>query len=322
MDDKELRVLEILNRKSNISQRNIAAFADISIGKANALIKGFLKDGYIRTEKILGKKHYLVNDKALDILEKYIKKTVENKIIISRQSQSKVTSAVILAAGECLAFNNPVGFLPLGTGTVIERIIKQLYACGIEKIVIVVGYQSHYYEKLAYDKNIKIVKNSRYKSNGTMTSLALTKDLIDEDFLLIEGDLVFEKRCITNVLEDENSDCIIVTDESDSGDEVFVEIRNGFIYKMSKDRHQFNKIDGEMIGISKISINIFKKMLEEFKYNVNPYLSYEYMLFDIARTYNIGYSKIKDLIWTEIDTKWNYKNLTKYIYPILKMKES
>jgi choline kinase len=322
MNDKELKILEILNKKSNISQRDIAAFADISIGKANALIKHFLDENYIRTEKLSGKQHYIVNDKALAILEKNIKRTVENKIVISRQSQKKVTCAVILAAGECSAFDNPVGFLQLGSETVIERIIKQLYACGIEKIIIVTGYQSHYYVKLAEEENVNIVENYEYKSSGTMTSLALAKELIDDDFLLIEGDLVFEKRCITKALDDENRDCIIITNQSDSGDEVFVEIRNGFIYKMSKDKHQFNKIDGEMIGISKISIDIYKKMLEEFKHNVNPYLNYEYMLFDIARTYNIGYSKIEDLIWTEIDTKWHYKNLIKYIYPMLIIKES
>ena len=34
---------------------------------------------------------------------------------------------------------------------------------------------------------------------------------------------------------------------------------------MSKDVHQFNKIDGEMIGISKISYKVFDKMLAQFK---------------------------------------------------------
>ena len=255
-------------------------------------------------------------------MEKNIKNNVVNKIIISSRAKKNVECAVILAAGESQEFEEPVGALKLGDKTVIERIIMLLRESGIKKIVIVAGYKGSYYKKLTQDSNIFVVENSDYKASGTMTSLAMAKEHIQEDFLLVEGDLAFEKKAITKVLEHNNRDCILITDESGSGDEVFVEIRNEFLFKMSKDKHQFNRIDGEMIGICKISLDIFKKMLEEFKEDSNPYLNYEYMLFDIARTYNIGYVKVKDLIWSEIDTKWHYKNLTNYIYPMIVKKES
>ena len=90
---------------------------------------------------------------------------------------------------------------------------------------------------------------------------------------------------------------------------------------MSKDIHQFNKIDGEMIGISKISYEVFNKMLELFKYNKNPYLNYEYALMDIARDYKVGYIKPDNLVWTEIDVQEHYERAIKYIYPKLKRKE-
>ena len=322
MYDIELKVLDILNKKCNISQRGIASAADISIGKVNSLIKSFTDEGYIRVEKISNKQSYILNETGLSLLEKNIKNNVVNKIIISSRAKKNVECAVILAAGESLEFEEPVGALKLGDKTVIERIIMLLRESGIKKIVIVAGYKGSYYKKLTQDSNIFVVENSDYKASGTMTSLAMAKEHIQEDFLLVEGDLAFEKKAITKVLEHNNRDCILITDESGSGDEVFVEIRNEFLFKMSKDKHQFNRIDGEMIGICKISLDIFKKMLEEFKEDSNPYLNYEYMLFDIARTYNIGYVKVKDLIWSEIDTKWHYKNLTNYIYPMIVKKES
>lgn len=322
MYNKELKVLEIINNNSSISQRGIAAAAGVSIGKANSLVKYFLEQQYIRTEKLGKKQRYIVTDEGLMVLEKYIKGTVSNKIMISGEKGKKVRTAVILAAGESPEFEEPVGSLKLGDKTVTERLIALLWESGIEKIVIVAGYKSSYYEKLANNKDIFVVKNNSYKASGTMISLELVKSYINEDFLLLEGDLAFEKKAITEVLEHKSRDCILITNESGSGDEVFVEIRNEFLFKMSKDRHQFNRIDGEMIGICKISIDIYKKMLEEFKNNSNPYLNYEYMLFDIARTYNIGYVKIQDLIWSEIDTKWHYKNLTNYIYPMILKSEN
>lgn len=320
MLDKELRVLEILNRNSGISQRSIAAAADISIGNVNSIIKHLVEDGYISIDKHSRKSRYVVNKKGLDALEEHINGAINKKIIIPKHDK-KVNTAVVLAAGESLNFDKPVGFLPLGRKTIIERILDILEEYGIENIIVVAGYESHYYEKLAKERKISLVKNRKYKSTGTMTSLAAAKDLIKDDFILIESDIVFEKRAIGEVLKNENRDCVLISSVSGSGDEVFVEIRNTFIFKMSKDKHQFNKIDGEMIGISKISIDIYKKMLEEFSGNSNPYLNYEYVLLDVARTYNIGYAKIEDLIWTEIDTQWHYSNLVNFIFPMLENRE-
>jgi len=322
MQEKEISVLEAINKKSNISQRGIAAESDISIGKANAMIKQLLEQGYISIERILNKQRYIVTEKGLAQLEEHIKEAGTTKIEVQGEACRKITTAVILAAGECPDFDEPVGALKLGDKTVMERLINMLLESGIDKIVIVTGYKSGFYNRFRDDKHVFTVENKLYKGSGTMTSLALVKDYIDEDFLLLEGDLAFEESALTKVLEAPKRDCILITSESGSGDEVFVEIRNEFLFKMSKDRHQFNRIDGEMIGICKISIDIYRKMLEEFKNNSNPYLNYEYMLFDIARTYNIGYVKINDLIWSEIDTKWHYRNLTKFIFPMIVKKES
>lgn len=95
--------------------------------------------------------------------------------------------------------------------------------------------------------------------------IILAKDYIDDDFLLIENDLIFEKRAIKELAESLNRDCILFTNESGSGDEAFVEIRDNHLFKMSKDIHQFNRIDGEMIGLTKISHKLYTMMLEEFK---------------------------------------------------------
>ena len=133
--------------------------------------------------------------------------------------------------------------------------------------------------------------------------------------------MIFEERAIDQILKSQDRDCMLITSESGSGDEALVEIRDGYVYKMSKDIHQFNKIDGEMIGITKISYKVFNKMLEMFEENKNPYLNYEYALMDIARDYKVGYIKPDNLVWTEIDNEEHYNRAIKYIYPKLKRKE-
>ena len=50
-----------------------------------------------------------------------------------------------------------------------------------------------------------------------------------------------------------------------------------------------------MIGFSKVSFAMFKKMLIRFKDNKRPYLNYEYVMMDIGKEYKIGFEKIGDL---------------------------
>ncbi len=282
--DKLHKILYIINNNQNVNQRDLSSISGLSIGGVNSIIKELQELEYINIDKQKRKSIYILTKKGINSLA--------------------------------------VAFLDIKDKKIIDRFIDILSDNGIEKVVIVTGYQSSYYEEYAKNNNkITLIKNDKYKWSGTMTSLSLVKDIIDDDFLLLENDMIFEERAIKEILKSKDRDCMLITSESGSGDEALVEIRDGYIYKMSKDVHQFNKIDGEMIGISKISYEVFEKMLEQFKHNKNPYLNYEYMLMDIGREFKIGYKKIDDLVWSEIDSMVHYERFIKKIYSKLLRKE-
>lgn len=319
----EVEILKILNDEENISQRKLAERLDISVGKVNSLLKELLNREYI-TKVDIDKRNvkYEVTEAGIALLENSLDKIKNTKLAIHKDKFYKVKQAVILGAGGKGSFGKPAGFLEIEEFKIIDRIIESLKSNGIEKIVIVNGYKKEYYENLAEkDSSIVCVTNSNYKWTGTMSSLELAKEHINDDFILVENDLVFESRAVEQIIKNENRDCILITNESGSGDEAFVEIRDGYLFKMSKDIHQFNKIDGEMIGISKISYKLFKMMLEEFKYNINPYMNYEYTMLDVARNYKVGYEKINDLVWGEIDNKEQYEKVKKHIIPMIRRRE-
>lgn len=319
--NKTIEVLETINRNKQVTQRDIAEAVGISVGKVNSIIKGLLQCGHLEIEKINRNHNYIITSVGLEFLEDNLKRIQEKKLTLHTEVKKKVTQAVILAAGERKEFGKPIGTLKLEDKLIAERTVDLLRENGIEKIVVVTGYEAEYYEELAQSKKLELVKNNKYKWTGTMYSLALAHKFIEDDFILVENDLIFEERAITEVLKNENRDCMLITSESGSGDEAFVEIKNDFIFKMSKDKHQFNRIDGEMIGIVKVSYEVYKRMLKDFEYNVNPYLNYEYSLMDVGRNYNIGYVKLDDLVWAEIDNEEHYHNVVNYIYPRLRRKE-
>lgn len=118
----------------------------------------------------------------------------------------------------------------------IDRIFSILKENGISRIVIVIGYKNELYEEyFKNSKNVILVNSDIYKWIGIMYLLFLVKDYIDDDFLFIENDLIFEGRVIKELVESENRDCILFINESGFGDEVFVEIRDNYLFKMFKD---------------------------------------------------------------------------------------
>ncbi|NFE74186.1 winged helix-turn-helix transcriptional regulator [Clostridium botulinum] len=322
MLEDRLEILKILNNNFNINQRELSKRTNISLGKVNSILKEFTLDGTI--ERVINNRGilYRVTEKGMKILEENLASAKNTRLKIHEENNKSVKEAVILAAGRARDFGKPVGMLEIEDFKLIDRTLNILKENGINKITIITGYESVCYEEyFKNNKNINLVKSDKYKWTGTMYSLSLAREYVKEDFLLIENDLIFEKRAIKELIESNSRDCILLTNESGSGDEAFVEIRNNHLFKMSKDIHQFNRIDGEMIGITKVSHKLYQMMLEEFKDNINPYLNYEYVLLDVARDYNIGFVKIDDLAWGDADTKKEYENILNHLYPTIRRRE-
>ena len=322
MLEDRIKVLKTLNDNFNISQRALSKKTNISLGKINSILKEFTENGII--DRIMNNKGalYKVTEIGMELLENRVKSAKDERINIHEEEKKILKNAVILAAGKKEAFDTQIGMLEVEDFKLIDRTIDILKENGINKIIIVTGYKSEHFEKYFKDsKNVTLIKSDKYKWTGSMYSLSLIKGYIQDDFLLIDNDIIFESRAIKEICQSSARDCVMITNESGSGNEAFVEIRNNHLYKMSKDIHQFNKIDGEMIGLTKLSYKLYGMMLKEFENNINPYLNYEYVLLDVARNYKISYVKIDDLVWADIDNIKQYEAVKNTIYQTIHRRE-
>ncbi|MDR2478676.1 MAG: aminotransferase class I/II-fold pyridoxal phosphate-dependent enzyme [Treponema sp.] len=119
--------------------------------------------------------------------------------------------AVILAAGMGSRLgkytkNNTKCMLPINGRTLIERSLDALNGAGIRKCVIVAGYEKDNLINFVGSryKNIDIVwvVNEVYHKTNNIYSLYLAKDyLLQDDTLLLESDLIFEDRIISELLQ-------------------------------------------------------------------------------------------------------------------------
>jgi thiamine kinase-like enzyme/choline kinase/predicted transcriptional regulator len=323
MEQHLFQLLEAINQNAQLNQKKMSEICGISIGKVNYLIHDLTSEEYIYSKKTGRNMNYYLTQKGIEFLHSGIEAYKVKKVNIHQQEITEIKQAVILAAGSRPDFDKPAGLIEFEGTTVLKRNLEILQENGINDIIIVTGYQREAFADIPEFSHFHYVDNSKYKWTGSMASLALAHDAVKGDFLLIEDDILIEERAIKELLQFPQRDCVLVSNESGSGDEAFVEIRDGYLHKVSKDKHQFNKIDGELIGISKLSNEVYTKMVQEYQQtNKNPYMHYEYMLLDIGRNYNIGYLKMLNLIWGEIDSQQQFENVTKKIYPILKRKEA
>jgi 2-aminoethylphosphonate-pyruvate transaminase len=240
----------------------------------------------------------------------------------------KIKSAVILAAGLGTRLKEktkhiPKGFLELEGKSLIQRSIETLLACGIGRIYIGTGYLSEVYEEFSQNyPQIKCIKSDKYETTSSMYTLYNMKESITEDFLLLESDLLYEKRAIQVLLKDKNEDIILASGKTNSGDEVYIEAdKKHFLKNMSKKKEDLNNIFGELVGISKISLSRYKMMQSEFENQSNQKIDYEYIMVKTSKKKPFYVKKIDDLIWCEIDDENHLKRALNSILPKIKDKK-
>ena len=120
--------------------------------------------------------------------------------------------AIILAAGmgkrlKELTANNTKCMVKVNGVTLIERMLRQLDALKLDRIVIVVGYEgeklTQYVNALSIATPVVFVDNPVYDKTNNIYSLSLAKEfLLQDDTLLLESDPIFEDAVLHKLLDD------------------------------------------------------------------------------------------------------------------------
>jgi choline kinase len=240
-----------------------------------------------------------------------------------------VRTAVIMAAGLGTRFGEktksiPKGFIEVGGTSMIERSVKTIINCGIQRIIIGTGYMKEMYESLSLDyPEILCVYSEHYSTTNSMWTLWNCSEAIgSEDFLLFESDLVFEKRAISELIDSNQENIMLCSDVTKFQDSYFIEYdSNNYLINCSVNKDLLN-VSGELVGIHKISSSLFKKLNTFYSSikDTEPKMGYEFALLHMAKKMNDIYVlKIPHLKWYEIDDEEDLKFAEKYIVNCLNL---
>ena len=169
------------------TQRELAAYAKISLGTINSTLKESIAAGYLQQEP---PRKMTLTQAGQTILDKY-----------------KVKNAIILAAGfgsRCipLTYETPKGLLEVYGKPMIERQIEQLHEKRITDITVIVGYKKERFDYLVDKYGVKLVYNPEHGTKNNLASLYHALARIDSTYIL-SSDFWIEEN-IFNTYETRN----------------------------------------------------------------------------------------------------------------------
>lgn len=232
--------------------------------------------------------------------------------------------AVIFNSGigsrmEKLTNDKPKCMVELYNGeTIFERQIRILSECGIKDFVITTGpYKELLIDVASKFKNLKFnfVENKDYRNTNYIVSMDNCYDLLNDDVLLMHGDLVFNKNLVNKIIENENKSIALYNETKSLPQKDF------------KGRFLENKLKEVSISIfdedcltfqplyklSKNDILIWRNKVREFVQNGQVNVYAENALNEVTDKLTIIGMSYKDDYIEEIDNEDDYKMVSNEI---------
>ena len=124
-------------------------------------------------------------------------------------SPRRIKTALLLAAGRGsrlfpLTQKSPKCLTLVNEISILERLIKSLNQHGFKRLVVVTGHLEDcirdFLKTRAGNIKIEYVFSPLYKTTNNIYSLWMARKIINEPFMLIESDLIFEPSLLTEML--------------------------------------------------------------------------------------------------------------------------
>ena len=237
----------------------------------------------------------------------------------------KPTQAIILAAGVGKRLDRTSKPLLKFKGkTLIERNVSNLLEAGMKNIVVVTGYQEGELKRIVRKKfgraNIRFVSNPAYEQSGSGYSLLLAEKIFAKnDFMLMDADILYDKRILNFLLNCSRENVALVDPHSKfTGEEVSVFAHNGRIIGLGKDMRDDKLYVGEALGIYRFSRGAGEKLAKRLKMmpkEKGKSTEYEDVLDSMADELQIYPRQIPLLPWIEIDTEEDLTRAKNSIFP-------
>lgn len=236
--------------------------------------------------------------------------------------------AIILAAGQGkrllpLTQDTPKTLLNISGTTILEYQLVTLASCNVKEVVLVGGfrvdklkdYAERYIALHGLDLKLKVINNKDYAITNNLYSLWLAKDEMNSDFLVINGDNVFDRRAIVKMIQQKDITAAVAIHKNPSYDDEDMKVRivGSNVVEISKGIDNL-AASGESIGLRLFrgkGVAAFKyamdlAMIEDVKRNAFFVRAIQHM---IDMGHNVSFVEVTEFKYGELDFFEDLKSL-------------
>lgn len=189
--------------------------------------------------------------------------------------------------------------------TILSRQLKLIASAGIKEVVMTTGYFDeilvNYCNSLGLPLHYTFVKNPLYAETNYIYSIYCAKEELDDDILLMHGDLVFEGSVLDKILES-NDSCMAVSTTLPLPEKDFkAVVHNGKVEKVGIEFFTDAYAAQALYKLNKKDWKVWLDKIIEFCENGTRKCYAENALNEVSANCNIKALDVKDELCAEID---------------------
>ena len=189
--------------------------------------------------------------------------------------------------------------------TILSRQLRLIENAGIEEVVITTGYYDsvliEYCESLNLSLRYTFVKNPIFDKTNYIYSIYCAREYLEDDIILMHGDLVFENEVFDKLLESKES-CMTVSSTLPLPEKDFkAQISNGMVSKVGVDIFEDALEAQPLYKLFKSDWEKWLNKIIEFCESGNTKVYAENALNELNGNANIKGLDVQDLLCSEID---------------------
>ena len=189
--------------------------------------------------------------------------------------------------------------------TILSRQLRQLSEAGIRQAVITTGYYDevlvNYCRALDLPLDYTFVKNPVYDQTNYIYSIYCAREYLDDDIVLMHGDLVFENEVFDKVLASESS-CMTVSSTLPLPEKDFkAQVKDGMVMRVGVDIFEDALEAQALYKLNKNDWKVWLDKIVEFCEAGNRKVYAENALNELNGAANIAALDVGDLLCAEID---------------------
>ena len=205
--------------------------------------------------------------------------------------------------------------------TILSRQLKLISDAGIKEVVMTTGYFDevliNYCNSLGLPLNFTFVNNPLYAETNYIYSIYCAKEVLDDDILLMHGDLVFEESVLKEMLE-EKSSCMKVSSTIPLPDKDFkAVVTDGEVKAVGIEFFDSAMEAQALYKLNKEDWMIWLNKIIEFCENDKRKCYAEVALNEVTDECHIKAFDVKDRLCTEIDNPEDLEKVKKRIAEII-----